>query len=343
MGERKLASIRRVLEIRNIPNADFIELAIVDGWQCVVKKGEVQVNENVVYFEIDSVLPVTEKFEFLRKDCYVKNDCVEGFRLRTIKLRKQISQGLVMPMSSFPELTDHKLGDDVTDRLGIVKFEKPDVVEAHGIRVNDSIKPFPEFIPRTDQERIQNCFHEYIELYQDHLFEVTLKLDGTSCTLYQNDGVLGVCSRNYEISDLEQSTSHYVRIFERFKTKLIETGRNIAIQGEIMGPRIQGNREELEKIEFYAFDVFDIDRQQYMNAIDRQSFLRFHFPEMSHVPVLSSFFPLFRKYHDVETLLDFADQPSMNHQVAEGLVCKCITYPSKSFKIINNQYLLQEK
>src|ERR1022692_2598024 len=100
---RKLATIRQISNLLPIPGADRIEVATIDGWKVVVNKGTHVIGELVVYFEIDSFLPIRDEFEFLRKSSYKKMaDEVEGFRLRTISLRKQISQGLVMPISILP-------------------------------------------------------------------------------------------------------------------------------------------------------------------------------------------------------------------------------------------------
>ncbi len=104
---RKLATVRKIAEIKPHNNADALELAVVDGWQCVVKKGDFNAGDLVIYFEVDSVLPVLPVYEFLRKGCYVKKDWLtkgEGFRLKTIKLRGEKSQGLVLPYNISPEV-----------------------------------------------------------------------------------------------------------------------------------------------------------------------------------------------------------------------------------------------
>ena len=110
--ERKLASIRKISDIQPIEGADLIELAIVDGWKVVVGK-EVghKVGDFVIYCEVDSFLPIREEFEFLRKSSYRKMIDQEGFRLRTIKLRGCVSQGLIIPLSILEgEGEDEKLG-----------------------------------------------------------------------------------------------------------------------------------------------------------------------------------------------------------------------------------------
>lgn len=90
---RKLVSVQVIRELLPIEGADAIELAKVLGWSVVVKKGEFRVGEKVVYAEVDSVFPEKEEFEFLRP---------LNFRIRTIKLRKQISQGICFPLSILP-------------------------------------------------------------------------------------------------------------------------------------------------------------------------------------------------------------------------------------------------
>lgn len=131
--KRKLASIRVIAEIKPIEGADNIELAIVDGWQCVVKKGEFKPGNVCIYFEIDSFLPIIPAFEFLRKSSYKKMGDKEGFRLKTIKLRGQISQGLVIPFNLDlllglyipPEGIKCALGEDLTELLGVLKYNPP--------------------------------------------------------------------------------------------------------------------------------------------------------------------------------------------------------------------------
>lgn len=148
--ERKLASVRKISELRQIEGADNIELAIVDGWQVVVAKNvEHKVGDFIVYCEIDSFLPIKEEFEFLRKSSYRKSSEAEGFRLRTAKMRGQISQGLILPISVLGSEISLEEGMDVTEMLGIVKYETPISPELSGLAKG----MFPSFIPKTDEER----------------------------------------------------------------------------------------------------------------------------------------------------------------------------------------------
>ena len=229
--ERKLASIRKVREIKPIEGADAIELAIVDGWQCVAKKGKFKVNDLCVYFEIDSFLPIKDEFEFLRKSSYKKMGEAEGFRLKTIKLRGELSQGLIIPISNFNEdIQKMEEGTDLTDILEVQKYEQPIPAQLAG-QVRGL---FPSYIRKTDQERIQNLFYKINEKYKDVDFEVTLKLDGTSCTYYvvnplihntkleePADFYFGHCSRNLDTKEGD-STPWVIARNNKIKDNMIE-------------------------------------------------------------------------------------------------------------------------
>ena len=240
--ERKLATVRIINDIQPIDGADMIELAIVDGWKVVVAKNVVhKVGDMVIYCEIDSFLPVKEEFEFLRKSSYKKMGDQEGFRLKTIKLRGQVSQGLILPIHVLPLLEMVHEGQDVTEMLGIVKYEPPIPAELAG-----KVKGlFPSFIWKTDEERVQNLASEY-ELYKTKnkdgmKFYVTEKLDGSSATYYFNNNEFGVCSRNLELLETEGNTFWKVARELDIENKLRNLGYNICIQGELIGEGIQGN------------------------------------------------------------------------------------------------------
>ena len=150
---RKLASIQRIWKIEPIEGADRIELAHVLGWRCVVNKGQFQPMDLAVYFEIDSFLPILPEFEFMRASSYKKSDILgEGFRLRTMKFRGQISQGLLLPVGQFSAIpADAELGDDVTELLGVRKWE----IEERATTGGTVIGTLPRDIPHTDETRVQ--------------------------------------------------------------------------------------------------------------------------------------------------------------------------------------------
>lgn len=330
---RKLVSVRVIDDIQPIENADFLELAIVDGWKVVVKKGEYKVGQSVAYFEIDSFLPVEERFEFLRKSSYrnVEN-FGEGFRIKTIKLRGQVSQGLIMPLSEIDGGADvFEVGDDLTKFLNVIKYDPPANSSALGA---DQAGLFPHFVPKTDQERIQNCFRD-IAKTKDQYYEVTMKMDGTSMTVFNYEGKIGVCSRNFE---LKEGDNAYWKVVKDLKLdeNLTALGVNLAIQGELMGPGIQKNREGLKEFKFFVFDVFLIDRREYMTPYKRREFVSDL--GLSHVPLIHEASLI---EDSVEDFLVKADMKSINHPIAEGLVYKNILDPSVSFKVINNKFLLK--
>ena len=187
--ERKLASVQIVRDILPIEGADAIEVVVINSWKVVVKKDEFKVGDKVTYFEIDSFLPIKEEFEFLRKSSYKKMGALEGFRLKTIRLRGQVSQGLVTSYNG-----DADEGTDLTEELGVVKFEPPIPAELSGIAKGN----FPSFLIKTDEERIQNLTKEYSE-YKTLIFYEAEKLEGCSVTFYVKDGIFGVCSRNIDL------------------------------------------------------------------------------------------------------------------------------------------------
>lgn len=338
---RKLASIRQIKALSPIENADAIERAQVDGWGVVVKKGEFSPGDLCVYFEVDSLLPENdERFEFLRKGCYTsKSQNGPGFRLKTIKLRGTLSQGLVLPLKDFPELEGLEEGTDVTDILKVLKWEPIIPANLAGVVKGN----FPSFIPKTEQERIQNLHDgstEYYTKYGTGPYEVSLKFHGTSCTIYRHNGEFGVCSRNLDLKETEGNTYWQVARMYDIENKMIKYGLdNIAIQGEIMGPGINGNREGFDKFFFYVFDIWDINAGKYYGAEDRHR-LAINVLGVDHVPIMEEEYSL--GFTSLEELLDMADTRSLNHEVAEGLVFKNQYDTSLSFKVINNRFLLSE-
>ena len=174
---RKLASIQRVWKIEPIEGADRIELAHVLGWQCVVNKGQFQPMDIAVYFEIDSFLPVRDVFEFMRSSSYKKTDIMgEGFRLRTMRFRGQISQGLLLPVSQFPEIPKNAdVGDDVTELLGVRKWE----IEERATTGGTVIGTLPYDIPHTDETRVQEE-PELIQAFAGLEYYISTKMDGSS-------------------------------------------------------------------------------------------------------------------------------------------------------------------
>lgn len=339
---RKLATIRVANTISPIVGADAIEAVRVDGWVCVSKKGEFQVGDKGIYFEIDSFLPgEDERFSFLAKQ-FTTFEGKQGARLRTIRLRGQLSQGLFLPLAKFPELQNVEVGADVTEILGVEKWEPPMPAQLAG----EVIGIFPHFISKSDQNRIQNFVQE-AEDNKGQEFETSVKLDGSSMTVYRFDRATdkegerfldhGVCSRNYNLRESEKNSLWRVATKNRMMEALDFIGRNLAFQGEIIGEGIQGNNESLSGQDFYMFDIFDIDAQKYLAPAERQEIVRVlnqnGFP-LKHVPIIGNIV----LNHSVDELLAMADGQSLNNANREGLVFKRMD-GQFSFKAISNWYL----
>lgn len=343
--ERKLASVRKVIDIIPIPGADNIEVAQIDGWKCVVKKGEFAVGGIGVYFEIDSLLPMIPAFNFLANKGVRKmlKDGVEkvGYRLKTIKLRGQLSQGLLLPLELFSDNIkldiEKEIGYDLTDILGVLKYEAP----LPGSLAGKVKGNFPEFLRRTDQERCQNLVAE-IKTVAGMLFEITEKLDGTSMTVYLKDGVFGVCSRNLDLLETEGNTHWKVARQLGLEDAMKGLGFNIAIQGELIGEGIQKNPYKLNGQDFRVFDVFDIDHGWYLIPEERNHILN-AIVGLSKVPELGLNVPL---PENIDTILAAAEGKSMLANVpSEGVVYKSMAHYGNdvfSFKAISNKFLLEE-
>lgn len=351
---RKLASIQTIKSVEPIENADAIDLAHVLGWQCVVKKGEVSVGEKVVYFEIDSFLPIKPEFEFLRASSYRVSDILgEGFKLRTMKFRGQISQGLVLPITMFKEIpTDIEIGSDVTEFLGVRKWEIAEKASSGGTVIGT----LPSNIPHTDECRIQanpDLLNEFANLE----YYISTKMDGSSHSLGINFDGFHVTGHTYEYKDDGQSDFYNLILKRQYKDKMIdfvanekpifeEYGRitDMVIQGEFCGSGIQGNPLKLTKPEWYVFTIKINGKRIGLDDMIKICDLL----GMVHVPIEERGFDLPSKYPTVESLLLRADGQYETGGKKEGIVIRpTIPIHSKSLnaplsmKIVSNKYLLK--
>jgi RNA ligase (TIGR02306 family) len=347
---RKLASIKKIDKLEPIEGADRIELATIGGWKVVVAKdvGH-QEGDSVVYCEIDSFLPIEPEFEFLRKSSYKKLvDGTEGFRLKTIRLRGQYSQGLILPLKDAVEVMKRKgdirhveplgEGDDVTEMLGIIKWDPPIPANLAGVAKGN----FPSFLQKTDEERVQNLKDEY-ETWkgEDHQFYVTEKLDGSSATFYYRDGEFGVCSRNLELERNEDNTFWKVAKELDLEAKLAAVGKNICIQGELIGEGVQKNRYKIKGQTVRFFNVFDIDSYERMSYGEMTNLIS-EVMELQMVPVAAV--PGFKLPDTIEDLLVIAEAKSIMNDKAEreGIVIRSADNKI-SFKAISNKFLLKSE
>jgi RNA ligase (TIGR02306 family) len=363
---RALATIRTISNLEPIEGADNILVASVDGWQLVVKKEEFQVGDLCVYFEIDSFIPVMGAIMHLENKFTTYNG-EAGLRVKTIRLRGQVSQGIALPLNVFQDVftwgnvanrvtpiwmlhdsTYLEPGVDVTEHLGVKLWERPIPSEMQGVMRGN----FPSFIPKTDQDRVQNIGKTLPRLYGKR-FEITQKLDGASMTIYcvneeMDCGILGindaprvgVCSR---IIDFEMDTDNiYTRTAKNEGwLDALRAFPGIAVQGELVGPSIAENREHATETTFNVFDVYDIDAARFFTPQERYDFLQelVNFGvNARHVPVLAMEFIMTEENCYPDYFVEFANAYCGSNK--EGLVYKQMD-GEFSFKAVSNAYLLK--
>lgn len=256
--DRKLAHLETIREVIPHNNADSLEIVKILGWTLCVLKGQFQKDQQVVFIEPDAILPEGRpEWEFMRD---------RHFRVKTIRLRGVISQGLVFPKTilPMPAILEVELGQDVTELLGITKYEPYIPAQLAGkIKGN-----FPGFLHKTDEQRIQGV-PEVLERWKGFAFLMTEKIDGTSFTAYLKDGVFGVCSRNLELQEDDCNTVYWKIAKELdLKNKLEILGGNWAIQGELIGQGIQKNKYCLSNVQLKVFNIFNIDLGKYLDQDD---------------------------------------------------------------------------
>ncbi len=326
---RKLASIQKIKNLQPIKDADAIEVASVLGWNVVVKKGEFQVGDLVVYCEIDSILPDKPEFEFLRN---------KKFRIRTLRLRGQVSQGICFPLSILPKDFEVEEGKECTEELGIIKYEPPIPASLGGIAKGI----FPTFIPKTDETRIQ-ILQDLLDKYEGTTCYITEKLDGSSATYFLKDGQFGVCSRNLELVEDENNTFWKVARETDLENKMRSLGKNIALQGELIGEGIQKNKLKLKGQKVMYFNAFDIDKYSYYDLEELKELLNDF--DLPIVPILSETYKL---SNNIEEIVELATiKSSMRKETwAEGIVIRPLRETRDlngrvSFKAISPKFLLK--
>ena len=345
---RKLASVQRIWNIEPIEGADRIELAHVLGWQCVVNKGQFQPMDLAVYFEVDSFLPIAPEYEFLRASSYRKTDIMgEGFRLRTMKFRGQISQGLLLPVAAFPEIpSDVELGTDVTEQLGIRKWEIEERITTGGTMIGT----LPYDVPHTDETRVQ-AEPDLIQDFSGLEYYISTKMDGSSHSVSVDENGFHVTGHNYEYKDDGNSPFYElvksVGLQQKMESFAVENGlKAFTIQGELCAPGIQKNRLKLTKPEWYVFTIRENGKraglERMLEICDRL--------QLNRVPIEEVGIDLPRKYPNIEALLERADGNYPNGGKKEGIVirptepvyCERIC-AELSMKVVSNKYLLKNE
>lgn len=370
MSERKLAHIELITALSPIEKADKIEVATVLGWQCVVKKEEFKIGDKIIYIEVDSIVPEKPEYEFLRD---------RKFRVRTIKLRGQVSQGLVIPIPK--EWNPNKLeeGDDVTDALGIIKYLSPsemdDEIQYDRQIANEKNKlkkfmmqyswfrkfflkkkqnsNFPYWVSKTDEPRLQNI-PKVLEQFKDHDVYVTEKIDYQSATftgkmVSKYSGLLGkifpkkfnfiVCSRNQINND---KNSLYWQIVKKYNIEqILKENPTLTIQGEQGSPSVQGNKYGITVPTLWIFNIIDHEKNYHYNYEEIHAFCVKY--NLQHVYILTKC-KLSNLGSTVQEMVDSSKGLSTLANIPrEGIVVRCIEDGKKllSFKVINPDFLLK--
>lgn len=338
--ERQLATVRKISDIIEIKNADTLCVYVVDGWRIVDKIDKFKKDELIIMIEVDSWVP-HELAPFLSKGKEPKEfEGIKGERLKTIKLRGELSQGLILPTSIVP---DANLGDNVTVLLGIKKYEKPLPACLRG-RVKGN---FPTEIPKTDQERIQNL-SKYFDRIKEQEWEVTEKLHGSSCTFYlDKDNNFHVCSRNLDL-DYEENNAYWKAAILYNVESMMKSNnmQGYAVQGELIGEGINGNQYGIKGIDFFVFDVYNANEKRYLNPHERYIIVRNL--KLKHVPVINVNAVI--NCDTVQELLILVEgrKSYLNDSNMEGYVFKTKSEVSdnrdvSSFKVISNSWLLKNE
>ena len=362
---RKLASVVEIESCEPIPETDRLSVAkmVGKGWQVVVGRDEFKKGDLCVYFEIGSYLDARDRrFAFLKDQCFrkivSKSGTVlrEGHRIETISRGGVISQGLLMPVDAFLEIEDPEVGDDVTLLLKVESFNEvsEQLCPATGAaRSGDAMCPFPAMIPMTGEEPLQNL-GDWFQTMKGTEWQVTQKHDGTSCTIaysptIDSENPVIVCSRNQRLKPVSETgiVSIYwqmvmkYNIVEKLKMLYDDTDGDLelALQGEIVGPGINGDRNRENEHKFLVFRAWRIPEQRFYHSEHLAWLCRQ--VNIPHVNIIKDRFKFFDEITTMEDALKFAEGKTPEGNEREGVVCKSVDrYPRVSFKIVSNKYLL---
>ena len=363
-ADRPMASIVKIQTLLPIEGADRIVLAQINGWYCVVKKDEFNVGDYAIYFSIDSIPDFSDPNIKFLSEMGIK-------RIKTIKIRGQISQGLLGPLKWLADrgydITNLVEGQNVTEQMGVTKYVQVEEIAQYTNINNKEIPEFsekwPENIPKTDEDRLQNNL-KYLDRIIGREIVITRKEDGSSCTFVFNNGKFLVCSRNMVVIKGNQNAKPYFFLEEKFKIgeNMANLGINIAIQGEALGPTINGNKLKLSEYTYRVFNIYDIDRRQYLLHSEITTICTKL--GLEQVPLIykgptNTF--VFKCNKTFEILMNSKNDNNNGHRIvleeflkladsleyakgcrAEGLVLKTDDMQNRvGFKVISNEFLLE--
>lgn len=329
-------SIEKVKNVQAHSNADRLDIATLKGidFSFVVAKDTLKSGDLVVYFPIDSLLPmwIVETMGLVGKLSHgkVPTDNTERLqnRVKTVKLRGEISQG-VMARPSDLYIPDKLIfeGSDLTDYLEVEKYEAPVIVSSAGNLVR-----LPEGVAVYDIEGFER-HPDVFELLLNQRVFITEKVEGSNFAVYYDGKKPIVCQRNYAIEPIEGKFHDWWKVYYRNFAPVIddifhfydydyksrgETIKWIVVRGEMVGPGIQGNY-------YKTFDhtvlVFDIEING--KPLDYDDFMNLCAALLIKiVPFLGV--GTLREMLDGKTIKEFSNGRSLllNDALREGIVVK---------------------
>jgi RNA ligase (TIGR02306 family) len=378
---RKLVSIRQVSGTKPIIGCPHLELATVDGWTCAIRSGTFASGDLALFFEIDCFLPVQPLYLAPNNPIHLQRKTWrghEGIHVNTQMVGKEISQGVLMRLENFPEIEDRLilLTREHGQEEGLRIAMQPCFAQQLGVmkwvlspsETATKLGRFPAFIAKTDLTRLQDKSN--MSLFEeakcrDTVWQESVKMDGSSMTVYfvradfrwmkslphlpegsdknrtAAKGRFGVCSREWDLVEDEKNRFWKAALENRLPEKLAKMNCNVAIQGELVGSTINGNRHGYQKgqHEFFVYTMWDIDRQERLSPSLTEE--RTKLLDLRHVPVLG-YVRLPEIASSNEDLLERAKGRHADDRKREGLVFKAVN-DGRSFKVIANDYLLEHE
>jgi RNA ligase (TIGR02306 family) len=335
-----------VVTIKNVskhPYADSLDIISFNeiGWIVIDRLGVRKTGEKVCYIPVDAMVPIKRReFSFLES-----NAMSTGYaRIKTLKLRGVVSQGLIIdaPLKS-------NVGDDFNDYLEVVKYEPP----PEALMDTQGGVPLPGWLTKADAERYQNAVNQVEPYRNDSDWVASVKYDGTSACVgvdYEEEEGKRRFIGSHRLMLTKETFYHHVAKSQDLLRKIeligIELGaKQICLQGEICGPKIQKNRMGLPNMQFFAFDIFMV-KDGFCDYLDYGLFLSLCTKyQIQTVPIIKS-----DKLPPLYEALDYANKLKYpNDYPAEGIVFVKVPatnihgFGRAKVKIISQEYELKNK
>jgi RNA ligase (TIGR02306 family) len=335
-----LARVVKVVDIIPIPNANSIQCYVIPGWEVIGKIGEFDIGELAIHCMINTIFPDDlEITQFLK-----------GKRLKTRKILGQLSQGLLLPISVIDHLDADRWEGDRPDIIQDNHHVQEDDDLTHVLKLrkwvpkleldvykDNKCPRLPSFIPKTNEERVQNCT-KILPRLSEIPVTITEKRDGTSTTYVYMDDTFIVAGRNFIHTEVKPNNRHYFEIADKYDLRNKKVS-GIAIQGEITGPKIGGNRHGLTENQFHVFNIYSIDQSRYLpwdEVVTICKEMKLPHVRVVYIGVITD------SELNLKYFMSLAQsQRYENGKYAEGIVVKSNCGPRISFKVISNQYLLK--